>query len=280
MTKFNFGIIGQNIAYSQSPEIFNAIFGLRQIEGEFTVYDFPISEFDKHLPVLRKLDGFSVTIPFKDRIIDFIAEMGNSTHSIQAVNSVKVEKSRFFGFNTDGIGFIYGLCNPEIKLKNALIIGYGGAARAVIHALIGNFKIKNITVCGRKILDTCLLRQKYFSHIASDIGFSYSVASQLEYSAEYDLIVNCTPCGDRNHRNESPLTENFEFQGRGIYYDLIYDPSETALMSKAAKSGWYTKNGYPMLVRQAVESYKIWSGDDISADRLTQDVIQFQEKQV
>ncbi|MEE9441832.1 MAG: shikimate dehydrogenase [candidate division Zixibacteria bacterium] len=282
MTKLNFGIIGHNISYSQSPKIFNSIFTCRQIEGEFTVYDFPEKEFDKHLPLLRELNGFSVTIPFKEKMLEYSDEISDSARTIQAVNSVKVENSRFVGFNTDGDGFIYGLKRLILdkELQNILIIGYGGAARAIICALIKNFKIESITVCGRKNLDSDKLLNRYFSYVGLELKILYSVVTQLNRSVEYDLIVNCSPCGDINHRNEFPLPEDFEFNGCGICYDLIYIPARTLLLSKAAESGWQVVNGYPMLVRQAVESYKIWSGDDISVDKFTQDLLLTQEEQV
>jgi shikimate dehydrogenase len=278
MTKYKFGVIGHNISYSQSPKIFNTIFKLRQIDGGFTIYDFPENEFENNLPRLRDLDGFSVTIPYKERIIKSIDDICDSARTIKSVNSVKVENSRLVGSNTDGIGFLYGLNDIENKLKNVLILGSGGAARAVIRALIEHYNIKSIAVCGRKYLDSEKLKEQYFSYVKSDIDFTYSTIFQINRSAKYDLIVNCTPCGDSNHLNESPLPEDFEFTGCGICYDLIYNPAKTLLLTKAEESGWRAINGYRMLIRQAVESYRIWSGDNISADKLTQDILTSEEK--
>lgn len=280
MTNFKFGVIGHYISYSKSPIIFNAIFKLRKIDGEFIVYDFPEKEFENYLPKLRKLDGFSVTIPYKEKIIDSLDVFGDSIGLIRAVNSVKVHKSKLAGFNTDGHGFLYGLkeLSSDVSIENVLVIGLGGAARAVIHALIRQSKVKSLTICGRKNIDIGELKEKYFNYVTSDVDFIYSEISQINRGAEYDLIVNCTPCGDVNNQGESPIPEDFEFSGCGIYYDLIYNPAKTMLMKKAEKSGWQTINGYRMLIRQAVESYKIWSGDDISADKLTKDILNSEEQ--
>ena len=238
LTKKIYGLIGRNINYSFSKKYFTQKFKNDKIYNcEYLNFDIgQISDFKKIK--LSNINGFNVTIPYKERIIIYLDEVDESARNIGAVNTIKILNNKLIGYNTDYLGFINSF-NEKLDYKNALILGSGGASKAIQYA-IKNKKI-NFDVASRK----------------SDINhIDYAEIENLE---KYDLIVNCTPLGTHPNINDKPDLNYDQLNDRHLCYDLIYNPSETLFLNESKKRGAKIMNGLQMLKLQAEESWKIWN---------------------
>ena len=238
LTKKIYGLIGRNIDYSFSKKYFTQKFKNDKIDNcEYLNFDInQISDFKKIN--LSNINGLNVTIPYKEKIVEYLDEIDESVKNIGAVNTIKILKNKLIGYNTDYLGFINSF-NKKLDYKNALILGSGGASKAIQYALKSK-KIK-FKVVSRK----------------SDINnIDYS---QIESLEKYDLIVNCTPVGTYPNINDKPDLNYDQLNDKHLCYDLIYNPDETLFLSESKKRGATIINGLQMLKNQAEESWKIWN---------------------
>ncbi|MDT8415721.1 MAG: shikimate dehydrogenase [Flavobacteriaceae bacterium] len=240
-----FGLIGRNISYSFSAGYFAEKFVNENCaDCVYENFDLAIIDaFPKLIQHEQNLYGFNVTIPYKQEIIPFLDELDPTAASIGAVNTIKVyPDGRLKGFNTDYIGFRDSL-TPLLKSKHqkALILGTGGASKAVAFAL-----------------DTLQIPYKYVSRKPKEGAFTYEDLT-AEVLSEYQLIVNCTPLGTFPEVDKKP---NLHFALLGtshLLYDLIYNPSETAFMKFGRAQGATVTNGLQMLIGQAEAAWRIWN---------------------
>lgn len=266
---YHFALVGHNISYSLSPRIFELIFNSEGIKGQFSIFDVIPDQLSSETGKLKELEGFSVTIPYKERIIPYLTGLSDDARMIGAVSSVRVEDGIFYGYNTDAPGFIYPLKAVNGDFKRILMLGHGGSARAVLYALAREYPDVVIDICGRNID-----RARAFVELVKGFGserimITPKTYADLRNSDRYDLIINCTPLGGISNLEESPLPESFRFDDCSVCYDLVYRPAKTKLLDRAERHGCRIINGLPMLVRQALESYIIWTGRRIDTDGLT-----------
>ena len=244
MTKHLFGLVGKNISYSFSKGYFGEKFEkLNLLDYSYdnldiqNIEDFP--EFIKQNPTIS---GLNVTIPYKEAIIPFLDKLSKRATEIGAVNTIKITKSgKLKGFNTDYIGFqksIEPLLN--VNHKKALILGTGGASKAVAYAL-KQLGIPYLFVSRNDIGD--------------DIGYNQINEKTFE---EFQIIINCTPVGTFPNTNTCPEIPYEYFTSNHLAFDLIYNPAETLFLKKAKEQGAIVKNGLEMLTLQAEKSWKIW----------------------
>lgn len=246
------GLLGENICYSKSPSIHNEYYKLKNYPIEYKIFDIKDNEIINFINNLRKNNilGFNVTIPYKELILEYLNEITYPANKIKAVNTVLVSENGLIGYNTDYSGFIKSLQknNIELKDKNALIIGAGGAAKAVYHALL-DLNCGNIKVTNRNIEKA----SSYFEDHCKIIPLNH-----LEDLSSFDIIINCTPLGGKNHINLLPIEIKSVKQG-SIVYDLVYNPAETRFLQEAKAHGAITLNGESMLKHQAYEAANIWA---------------------
>ena len=244
MAKHQFGLVGKNISYSFSKGYFGEKFEkLNLLDYSYdnldiqNIEDFP--EFIKQNPTIS---GLNVTIPYKEAIIPFLDKLSKRATEIGAVNTIKITKSgKLKGFNTDYIGFqksIEPLLN--VNHKKALILGTGGASKAVAYAL-KQLGIPYLFVSRNDIGD--------------DIGYNQINEKTFE---EFQIIINCTPVGTFPNTNTCPEIPYEYFTSNHLAFDLIYNPAETLFLKKAKEQGAIVKNGLEMLTLQAEKSWKIW----------------------
>lgn len=239
-----YGLIGYPLAQSFSNKYFTEKF---QREGlhDHVHKTFPIEFIDGLKKVLQEnpdLQGFNVTIPHKQNIIPFLSEQSEVVKACGACNCVRIKNGKLYGFNTDVIGFERSLL-PLLKPhhKNALILGTGGASKAVAYVL-NKLKIGFSFVSRKKFHE----------------GFSYDELDK-KIIGEHTLIINCTPLGMYPKVVEAPPIP-YEFLTKDhLLYDLIYNPPETLFLQKGAEKKAAVKNGYEMLIIQADESWRIWN---------------------
>lgn len=240
-----FGLIGKNIEYSFSKKYFTEKFELGQL-SDYKYINFDIQTIDDFPKIIAEnpdLKGLNVTIPYKESVIQYLQKLSKTAFEIGAVNTIKfTKKGKLKGYNTDWHGFkksIEPLLNSHHK--KALILGTGGAAKAVAYAL-GKLGI----------LYTFVSREEKEGMI------DYNRINATTFD-NYHIIVNCTPLGTSPNTKEFPPIPYEYFSPKHIAFDLIYNPEETQFLKKAKKKGAVTKNGYEMLVFQAEKAWKIWN---------------------
>lgn len=240
-----FGLIGKNIEYSFSKKYFTEKFELGQLSDyKYINFDIQIiDDFPKIIAENLDLKGLNVTIPYKESVIQYLQKLSKTAFEIGAVNTIRfTKKGKLKGYNTDWHGFKKSI-EPLLDShhKKALILGTGGAAKAVAYAL-GKLGI----------LYTFVSREEKEGMI------DYNRINATTFD-NYHIIVNCTPLGTSPNTKEFPPIPYEYFSPKHIAFDLIYNPEETQFLKKAKKKGAVTKNGYEMLVFQAEKAWKIWN---------------------
>ena len=240
------GLLGKNISYSFSRNYFAEKFKNDEISNEFCYDNFDIQSINEFLEVLKNnpdLIGMNVTIPYKQEIIPFLDNLSDNAKEIGAVNTIKISSNeKLIGHNTDYFGFTESL-KPLLKPhhKKALILGTGGAAKAIAYGL------KQLGI-----------EFQYVSRKKTDETISYSELNQ-EVFDEYQIIINCSPIGTFPNIEDCPDIPYQYLTSNHIAYDLIYNPEKTTFLAKAETQGASIKNGYEMLVLQAEKAWKIWN---------------------
>lgn len=239
-----FGLLGRNISYSFSRNYFTEKFeslGLDELRYE----NFDIADISEISEVLKTPDlgGLNVTVPYKEDVIPYLDLMSEKAKKVGAVNTIRFTKTgKSKGYNTDVHGFkqaLLPLLQPHHE--RALILGTGGASKAVAYALnkLGIF-------------------YTFVSREDKPGMIDYNRVNATTFD-NYQIVVNCTPLGTHPNVSECPPLPYEYFTDRHIAFDLVYNPSETEFMKRASAHGAITKNGYEMLVFQAEKAWRIWN---------------------
>lgn len=234
------GLIGRNISYSFSKKFFEEKFQ-KQMLDHFSYEIFDLQEIDEVENLFKdsELLGFNVTIPYKEKIIDYLDDVSDEARAIGAVNCVLIHEGKRTGYNTDAFGFEKTLkIHRKPHHNTALILGSGGAAKAVQYVLNQN-GISTKTV-SRK----------------SELNFENLDKETVD---QHKIIVQCTPVGTFPNTDECL---NFPFDGLSkdhLVIDLIYNPNYSKFILKSAENEAKTVNGYYMLEQQAEKAWEIWN---------------------
>lgn len=243
-----YGLIGYPLGHSFSQGYFNEKFQNEKIDAEYLNFEIPsIDNFLEILAMNPELKGLNVTIPYKEKVMQFLDHVSPEARAIGAVNVIKVEslnsKTTLTGYNSDCIGFTDSI-KPMLMPyhKKALVLGTGGASKAVFYSL-----------------QQLGIEPVYVSRYQRPGTIQYESITP-EVIKEYNVIVNCTPCGMYPHVDECPNLPYEAMDNHNILYDLIYNPDQTLFMKNGAKYGAKTKNGLEMLLLQAFASWEFWNG--------------------
>lgn len=239
-----FGLIGYPLSHSFSQKYFSEKFKKENIsDSVYENFSIPsIEEVHKILENNPELAGLNVTIPYKQSVINYL-DKATTKLPIDACNCIRIENKKLTGFNTDIIGFERSLItNLKPAHKNALILGNGGATKAVKYVL-KKLEI-DFSVVSRKANDESFL--------------SYEDLSK-EIIEKNLLIINTTPLGMFPNVDDYPKIPYEFLTDKHYLFDLIYNPAETIFLKKGKERGSAIKNGHEMLIIQAEESWKIWN---------------------
>jgi shikimate dehydrogenase len=244
MAQHQFGLVGKNIGYSFSKGYFSEKFQKLNLLGySYENLDFQnMEEFPEYLKQNPTFSGLNVTIPYKEAVLPYLDELSKKAKEIGAVNTIKITKSgKLKGFNTDYLGFKNSL-EPLLNSnhKKALILGTGGASKAI------SFALKQLNIPYLSV-----------SRSAIEGAIGYSQLNESTFK-DYQIIVNCTPVGTSPNTNLCPEIPYEYFTKSHIAFDLIYNPAETLFLKKAKEQGAIIKNGLEMLTIQAEKSWAIW----------------------
>jgi len=239
-----FGLIGYPLTHSFSKNYFTEKFKKEAIEN-CRYENFELANISGLSDVLDSnpgLEGLNVTIPYKESVLPFLNEMDEVVKRIGACNCISLDNKKLIGYNTDVIGFEKSLLKDRnVEHKNALILGTGGAAKAV------EFVLRK-----RKI------HYKYVSRYPSVKNLSYEQLTPAMIK-EYSLIINTSPLGMYPKITEAPPLPYQAITEKHFLFDLIYNPEKTLFLKKGEEQGAMVQNGYDMLIYQAEESWKIWN---------------------
>ena len=267
-TTKNLGVIGWPIAHSLSPVLQNA--ALRDAGLDYAYVALPVSP--KELPAavegLRALGfrGFNVTIPHKTAIIPLLDEVEEGARIIGAVNTVVNEDGRLVGCNTDAIGFLDALRGKGFGTegKHVTLLGAGGAARAVIWALVQG-GVRRISIGVRNPSKSGMLVEIFRDYTDIALFFWGSEEFRAELGCT-DLLVNTTPLGMHPCVDAMPPVDLALLAKEALVYDIIYTPAETKLLGQAAEAGHPVLNGEGMLVGQGAASFRRWTGKEANVE--------------
>ena len=248
-----YGLIGYPLGHSFSKNYFNEKFSNENIDAEYVNFEIPtIDELPEILALNPELKGLNVTIPYKEKVISFLDTVSPEARSIGAVNVIRIEHKNnntvLKGYNSDVIGFTKSI-EPLLERfhKKALILGTGGSSKAI------NYSLKSLG-----------LETVFVSRFERPGTIQYNKITP-EVIKEYNVIVNCTPCGMYPHIDECPDLPYEAMDNKTLLYDLLYNPDQTLFMKKGAAQGATVKNGLEMLLLQAFASWEFWN--DISIDK-------------
>ncbi|GGB04426.1 shikimate dehydrogenase [Macrococcus hajekii] len=251
-----FAVIGHPISHSLSPVMHHANFKALGRNDSYIALDVHPDHFHHIRDIITEyeLDGFNVTIPFKTDIMHYLDAIDDHALAIGAVNTVKINEGKWTGYNTDGIGFLASLPSMPTAGTHVLIIGAGGAGRAIAQA----FKQygAEVTVANRTVE-----RLMNWPDTVTKIGLE-----DLSHHAQHaDIIVNTTPLGMTGFGDTCIYDFNTAQEGV-IVADVIYTPSMTPFLTAAADKQLKIVTGLGMFINQGAESFEIWTG--LKADRV------------
>ena len=259
------GVIGFPISHSLSPIIHNFYLNKHKINGTYQAFEIPNENFEdsiKNLVEQQNLSGFNITIPHKEKIYNLCHHLSKTAQITKAVNTLIVmENGKFFGHNSDAEGFIknfYNHCpNYQLKNKNCLVIGAGGASRAITYSLISQ-KVSQIFIANRD-------QEKALKLIADFKNFSQQnlvelkfipLKTKFDFLNEIDLIINGTSLGMVNQQKLDIDISNAK--KNAIVYDIVYKPLITDLLRQAQKFDLKIITGIGMLIEQALVGFEAW----------------------
>ena len=245
-----YGLIGYPLTHSFSKRFFTEKFKKEKIDATYENFEIEsISWFPEIIKNNPGLNGLNVTIPYKEKVIPFLDELDEAAEKVGAVNTVKINRSKdtvfLKGFNTDTFGFESSL-KPLLKPHHtkALILGTGGASKAIKFVL--------------NKLDISFISASIEELKKNEIRYEDIDQRMLE---ERLLIINATPLGTYPKTETFPPIPYEYISEKHLLFDLVYNPEETQFMKKGKEKGAAVKNGYEMLLQQALKSYEIWNSE-------------------
>jgi shikimate dehydrogenase len=261
-----YAIIGYPLSHSLSPLIHTTAFRELRLPCSYESIEIhPVNLRTKFKNLLEEnFSGFNVTLPYKQEITRFLNKHSPEVVATGAVNTIVIADGETVGHNTDIAGIRQSLLpfRDELVGKSGMILGTGGAAHAAMYCLLRYFHLDMIRVASRnanRALNFTRTFEKLRGHtvLRKQVITDPSIERHLKQS---DLIINATPVGMWPKWDESPLDSKIHFQPGQIVLDLIYRPLETTLLRRAREDGARTVNGLEMLLHQAAEAFRLWTG--------------------
>lgn len=249
------GIFGNPVSHSLSPIMHNDWFAKYKLNCLYLAFDVLPKNLKSAVESIRTLNilGVNVTVPHKIEVMKYIDNVDNAAKTIGSVNTIVNKKGKLHGYNTDWQGFITDLKSKNINLKNKtiLVVGAGGAAKAILYALT-KLKVKHVYLTSRTFDKANLVAKKYKKISVVDIN-----KISASFLKDTDCLVNCSTCGMKKE-DKLPFTIK-EFNKKIVFYDIIYN-KETPFKKFAAKNKIKYFSGEGMLIYQGAVSFDKWTG--------------------
>ena len=257
-----YAVIGDPIEHSLSPAMQNAAFAASKLDCVFLAFKVKSAEVGSAISGVRALgiQGLNVTMPHKNAVIRFLDEVDQTAKLLEAVNTVKNENGKLCGFNTDGVGALGALKanGVEPKGKKVVLLGAGGAARAVAFALAK--EADELSILNRTLVSAAeladLLKQEFDANV---IAYTLSPLAVKANVADADLLINATSVGMKPNAKQTLVAPEW-FKPDLAVMDIVYDPIKTKLAKDAKAAGAKVVSGVEMLIYQGAASFEIWTG--------------------
>lgn len=264
------GLLGYPIQHSLSPWIHNQFSEQINQLSEYQLFEISQDKFNDNVSELKfkKLDGFNVTVPYKQRIIPYLDELDIYADEIGAVNTVVCKNNKWIGYNTDGLGYVVGLKSAYPHLfsgdKKVLVLGAGGASRGIYYALCKE-KFAAVDLANRTVEKAAhLLDLNQLKDAKSEV-FSFTEAEKN--LANYDLVIQTTSVGMKPNDSEKIIGLDLLSKGT-VVSDIVYQPFTTRLLREAKTRGALIHHGHHMLLYQAKLAFELWSGQQVDAEQI------------
>lgn len=266
-------VVANPIKHSISPFIHNSAFEATGINGVYLALEVEVSDLAETVANIRRYQmfGINLSMPYKEEVIPYLDELSDEVRLIGAVNTVVNQNGNLIGYNTDGKGFFKSLPSFTILGKKMTLLGAGGAAKAVLAQAI----LDGVSQVSVFVRSTSMEKTKaYLETLQSETGFRVDLYALEEHSvlqeriAASDLLVNATSVGMDG--KSSPVPENLLLPENLLVADIIYQPFETPFLQWAKSQGNVAVNGLGMLLYQAAEAFKLWTGKDMPTDEIWQ----------
>ena len=249
-------VIGDPVAHSRSPAIHNAAFAEAGLDWVFVALHVPAGSAGAAVEAMRTLGigGMSVTMPHKHEVLGALDSLSGQAERLAAVNCIARDGDRLVGHNTDGAGFVAALEADDVSLVGArvVVVGAGGAARAVVLAL-GGAGVGEVAVVNRSAE-----RGESAAELAGVRGRAVAARDARAAVSGADIVVNATPVGMAE--GDGSAVDPHALHAGQVVVDLIYHPARTPLLAAAEAAGARALNGLPMLVHQAALAFTTWTG--------------------
>ncbi|MEW6978468.1 shikimate dehydrogenase [Bacillus pumilus] len=269
-----YGLIGNPVGHSMSPDIHNAALKDAGIDGHYHGFQVEGGDLKDAIRGMKALgiSGFNVTVPHKVEIMQYLDKIDVTAERLRAVNTVLLEKGQLVGYNTDGEGFLHSLVealDQPLSELSFLMIGAGGAARA-IYTTIAEYAPKSFDITNRTIEKAEALIQSADGKVTSNAIALNTAEDQL---GDYDVIIHTTSIGMYPNVEETPISLT-NAKKTAVVCDIVYNPIETKLLSEAAGLGLKTVDGVGMFVGQAARAFELWTGVTPDARKMKSIVIE------
>jgi shikimate dehydrogenase len=259
------GLVGYPVQHSLSPLLHEAALQASGLQGEYSLYPVRPDEAGALRGLVDsvrsgELAGLNVTIPHKRVVMRFLDELTPSARAIGAVNTIYLKHGQVLGDNTDCPGFLTELEHFLPRPQSSIVLGAGGAARAVVYALSG-------TACQVAVAARRVEQARKLAGVSPNVQ-AMELSTQALQRREADLIVNTTPVGTFPDVDKCAWPTGLPFPEHAAVYDLVYNPRETQLVRVARAEGLKAMSGLGMLVEQAALAFKLWTGHKVERELL------------
>lgn len=268
------GVIGHPIRHSLSPLMHNISFEELGLNYIYLPFDVPTSNIKDALKGMLALGikGFNVTLPHKEKIIDFLNEVSEEASVVGSVNTIVNESGKLHGYNTDVAGILECL-NPhkdELTDQTVTVIGAGGASRSVIYTLIRHYKVGKINILNRTEQKAETLKEYFKAKMLYENIKAYELVPPdlVDVFKDSKLIVNTTSVGMSPEEDDAATTRADSFTKEQIVFDVVYTPLQTKFLSLAESQGATVINGLKMFVEQGAKSFELWTGEEMPRKKI------------
>ena len=259
------GIIGNPLSHSLSPVMHNAAIKYLGLDLSFEKWEIDLPYLSKFFSNIKenKIIGGCITIPFKERALEYCKDVDDDAKRIGAINWFKIESGRLKGFNTDHIGFFKSLpkeLQTNLSEIKVVLLGAGGSSKAIVEGLVRNGCI-NLSIINRTIENAVNISTKY-----PNLKINTKILESAEadnYISNADLIINSTSLGMSSGPDpKNSIVRDMNLKKGVVGYDLVYSPLKTPFISKIENAGGKSVTGISMLIYQAISGLKIITGKD------------------
>lgn len=261
-------LIGHPVSHSFSPYIHHFLADKYNLNLSYMCFDVEPGSVAEALKGIKALGiiGSNVTIPHKIEVMKTLDSIDKNASIIGAVNTIKNEDGKLIGYNTDGIGFVKSVldCGHQLEDKNIMILGAGGASRAIAIELashnVSKISIRNNTLAKAEAIAHAV--RTYFSDVVVETGILDVKQEELQ---NIDFLINTTPLGMSSQKELCPIDEEIIPPLGLVACDIVYTPHDTKFLKWAVNNNLQVVHGIGMLINQALESFSIWTGIQVDA---------------